>query len=80
MSEITVTLDRSEALALVHSAGFADMALERLGGRSLLPPGTSPREVATQKLTSALERSVIADGFEALGVEPNRHVQRTWRP
>lgn len=81
MTRVTVTLDRSEALALIRSSDFADNAFDALGVLSSSPAGTSPREIAVQKLTAALERAELStDGFEALGIEPNPHVQRTWRP
>lgn len=80
MSKVTVTLEEHEARALVFSSDMGDMLMERLGCRRLVPRGLSPREIAVQKIASALERQERPSGFETLGVpeEPNRHVQRTW--
>lgn len=96
MSTITVTLEEHEARALTFSSDMGDMFVERLGCRRLMPRGLSPREIAVQKIESALERQETPDDFEAplkrrLGFnakdqafgatgKPNPHAQRTWDP
>lgn len=77
---ITVTLEEHEARALTFSSDMGDMLVEGLGCRRLMPRGLSPREIAVQKIESALERQEQPDSFEALSVEPNAHAQRTWDP
>jgi hypothetical protein len=78
MSKVTVTLEEHEARALCFSSDMGEMFMERASCRSIFPPGLSPREIAVQKVTAALERAEQPDHFEALGVP--EFGRPTWDP